>query len=74
MKAQSLEQLKMLYIGAVAALCRVFNRLDQDGRRLFEEDGQPMERLAADFNSQEYGLEMLRSGTGWALFARAEQS
>lgn len=60
--------LKMLYIGAVSLLCRVYVAGDT-------ENDDSVERLAKDFNNQGFGLEMCRAGgrSGWALFERKEK-
>lgn len=57
--------LRLLYIGAVSLLCRVYVAGDV-------EDDDSVERLARDFNAQGFGLEMCRASgkSGWALFDR----
>jgi hypothetical protein len=62
-------KLKMLYIGAVSLLCRVYVAGDV-------ENDDSMERLAEDFNAQGYGLEMCRAGgrSGWGIFERRQET
>ncbi len=62
---------RMLYIGAVSLLCRVYGRLTPGAREDMEGEGS-MEVLARDFNAQGFELRMERSVGGWALFDKAE--
>lgn len=66
-------RLRSHLIGAVALLCRVYSRLSPDARGELEEEGS-MERLARDFNSDTYALEMARAFEGWGLFGRAART
>lgn len=66
------------YIGVVAALCRVFQLMNQDQRTHFEVDGMPMERVANDFNAHNFSLVMRRNGKNvdsqWILIDRDQDT
>lgn len=57
-----------LYVGVVALAIRMHSAMPCDLRAEFDErQGGPMDRLAADFNAQEFSLEMAPNGSGWML-------
>jgi hypothetical protein len=60
-----------LYIGAVSLLVRLHRLMPAEERRRFDGDGDPMARLAADFNKQPFTLEMRENGDAWLLVGRA---
>jgi len=55
------------YIGAVALAIRMHKAMGEQERDWFDGDGNPMSRLAADFNAQELSLEMRQNGATWML-------
>jgi hypothetical protein len=62
-----------LYLGAIALLCRVHARLSAEDREDFAVDGDPMARVAEDFNRQGFSREMVPSGPHrWALFDKPD--
>ena len=67
------DKTRALYIGAVALLVRFHAAMGspveyaRDKRRAFDEDGDPLARLAADFNAQDLGVEMQENGETWHL-------
>jgi hypothetical protein len=64
---------KMLYIGAVALLVRLHNSLGSAFvsaaavRADFDADGDPLARLAADFNTLGFGVKVIENGSSFAL-------
>lgn len=62
-------RLRSHLIGAVALLTRIYSRLDPAVREEIEREGT-MERLARDFNSDTFSVEMARASGGWGLFTR----
>lgn len=63
-------ELRHFYIGAVSLLCRVYNRLPERTRKEFKADGDPMRRLALDFNEQTFSLKMIEDIAGGGYGAR----
>lgn len=63
-----------LYIGVVALAIRLHHALGKARREQFDGDGDPLARLAADFNRQDLGLEMRENGDGWILVDREGSS
>lgn len=66
---------KMLYIGAVSLLIRLHQSLGSAfvsaaaARADFDADGDPLARLAADFNAQGFGVKVIENGSSFALVA-----
>lgn len=58
---------RMHYIGAVALLVRLHNAMPRKARGHFDADGDPLTRLAADFNAYGFGVQMIENGDSWML-------
>lgn len=58
-----------LYVGAVALLARMHSRMGREERDDFDNDGDPMARLAADFNACGFGVRLIRTGLTWIITA-----
>lgn len=62
------QDLPGLYVGVVALVVRIYNRLPTESKIDFEEDGDPMERLSNDFNQVALTLRMERKlRHDWAI-------
>lgn len=62
--------LRMCYIGVVSLLCHAHMALGRERQADFDHDSQ-MEKVAADFNRQGFGLSMQKAVNGWGLFGTA---
>lgn len=69
---------RALYIGAVSLLVRLHASMGSsvesaaEKRADFNADGDPMARLVADFNAQDFGLVLVENGASWAMVERRE--
>jgi len=63
-------KLRHLYVGVVTLLVRLHGALPLQERRWFDGDGDPMERVARDFNALPFHVEMRRNGLTWILVDR----
>lgn len=62
-----------LYIGAVSLAIRLHRAMPPQERQWFDSDGDPMVRMARDFNEQDTALRMCQNGDTWMLIARASE-
>lgn len=58
---------RMHYIAAVALLVRLHNAMPRRARENFDADGDPLARLAADFNAYGFGVQMIENGETFIL-------
>lgn len=55
------------YIGVVSLAIRMHAAMSRFERFHFDSDGDPLARVARDFNACGYSLQMLRNGETWML-------
>ena len=68
-----LSKLRHLYVGVVALLVRMHAAMPPQERRWFDGDGDPLARVAGDFNELPFHVEMVRNGSTWILVDRPRE-